>query len=325
MSAARAERLVNLVLCLLSSRRYLTAEQLREIVPGYSAGSDEAFFRTFERDKAELRELGVPLEVGRNSITDTVDGYRITRGAYELDDIHLEADEAAAVALAVRLWDSPQLAGAATGALHKLRAAGIDVDEEALPRVEPKIGAAEPALPSMLGAVRAERAVRFSYRRASDSEVATRTLDPWGVISWRGHWYVVGHDHDRDAARCFRLSRIVGTPDPAGDVVVPRPAGIDLMAHVIGSAERPDPGTAELWVAREAARGLRRWGRVVAPRELGGRAGDLLRLELTRPERAAGWIAGFGADAVVLAPEVLAKAVAGRLRGALASTEGDPR
>ncbi|MGH3914354.1 MAG: WYL domain-containing protein, partial [Pseudonocardiaceae bacterium] len=66
MTAARAERLVNLVLCLLSSRPYLPAERIRRIVPGYTeAPSDEAFFRMFERDKAELRELGVPLETGR--------------------------------------------------------------------------------------------------------------------------------------------------------------------------------------------------------------------------------------------------------------------
>jgi proteasome accessory factor B len=318
VSAARAERLVNLVLCLLGSRRYLTAEQLRGIVPGYSGGSDEAFLRTFERDKSELRDLGVPLEVGRNSITDAVDGYRIARGDYELDDIHLDPDEAAAVALAVRLWDSPELTGAATGALHKLRAAGIEVDEDALPRVEPKVGAAEPAFAPMLAAVRAGRSVRFSYRRASDSAVHTRTLDPWGVVSWRGRWYVVGHDRERGAPRCFRLSRVLGTPNPHGAVAVRRPRDTDLRAYVVGGDESQPVDTAELWVARDAASGLRRWGTVVGPRELDGRSGDLLRIEFSHPEKAAGWIAGFGADATVLRPDVLAKAVVECLRGVAA-------
>jgi proteasome accessory factor B len=324
VSAARAERLVNLVLCLLGSRRYLTAEQLREIVPGYTGGSEEAFLRTFERDKAELRDLGVPIEVGRNSITDLVDGYRIARDDYELDDVRLEPDEAAAVALAVRLWDSPELTGAATGALHKLRAAGIDVDEEALPRVEPRVAAAEPAFEPLLAAVRADAAVRFCYRRSGDSQAGTRTLDPWGVVSWRGRWYVVGHDRDRDAPRCFRLSRIVGAPAPFGQAVVLRPPGIDLMAYVAASAEPQEPATAELWVAWQRASGLRRRGTVVGPRELAGRPGELIRIELAHPEKAAGWIAGFGADAVVLSPEVLAKAVAERLRGALAGGAGGP-
>ena len=93
---------MNLVLCLLSTRQYLTAERIRAIVPGYAdAPTDEAFFRTFERDKAELRDLGIPLETGRNSVFDVADGYRIARRDYELGDIDLEPDEAAAVALAV--------------------------------------------------------------------------------------------------------------------------------------------------------------------------------------------------------------------------------
>ena len=87
----RAERLVNLVLCLLATRQYLTAERIRGIVPGYTdAPSDDAFFRMFERDKAELRDLGIPLETGRNSVFDSVDGYRIARRDYELGDIDLD-------------------------------------------------------------------------------------------------------------------------------------------------------------------------------------------------------------------------------------------
>ena len=108
VSSARAERLVNLVLCLLSTRQFLPAEKIRATVPGYAdAATDEAFFRMFERDKTELRELGVPLETGRNSGFDTADGYRIARHDYELGEIDLEPDEAAAVALAARLWDTP--------------------------------------------------------------------------------------------------------------------------------------------------------------------------------------------------------------------------
>ena len=126
VSSARAERLVNLVLCLLATRQFLSAERIRATVPGYAdAATDDAFFRMFERDKTELRELGVPLETGRNSAFDTADGYRIARQDYELGEIDLESDEVAAVALAARLWDTPGLAGAAHGALVKLRAVPI--------------------------------------------------------------------------------------------------------------------------------------------------------------------------------------------------------
>ena len=321
MSTARAERLVNLVLCLLSTRSYLTAERIRGIVPGYSdAPSDEAFFRMFERDKAELRDLGVPLETGRNSAFDATDGYRIARRDYELGDIDLEPDEAAAVALAVRLWETPELTGAANGALLKLRAAGVDVDEVSSPAVEPKVRATEPAFAPLLAAVEAGQAVTFDYRRSPPSEVMTRTVEPWGVVSWRGRWYLVGQDRDRNAPRCFRLTRIVGDVATAGRPgVVQRPAGINLMDFVLGGEQQqPRPTTsARVWVAAGRAHGVRRQAAVVGPMTLDGQPGDEMTVELRFPESAAGWLAGHGADVVVLEPELLRKAVQERLLGVL--------
>ena len=133
MAARRAERLVNLVICLLSTRQFLTAERIRDAVPGYEPAdgdprTDEAFKRMFERDKAELRDLGVPLETGRNSVFDAEDGYRITRRKYELPAIEFDPAEAAAVGLAARLWQSATLGTPARNALIKLRAGGTDVE-----------------------------------------------------------------------------------------------------------------------------------------------------------------------------------------------------
>ena len=128
MAAKRAERLVNLVIALLGTRQYVTAARIRATVPGYEPDdgtdrADEAFKRMFERDKAELRELGIPLETGRNSHFDSEDGYRIRRGDYELPTIEFDAAEAAAVGLAARLWQSATLGEPARQALIKLRAA----------------------------------------------------------------------------------------------------------------------------------------------------------------------------------------------------------
>src|SRR5690606_40605444 len=66
-------------------------------------------------------------------------------------------------------------------------------------------------------AARERRAVTFAYRVPEDDAPTTRRLQPWGVVCWRGRWYVVGHDLDRDAPRCFRLSRIVGAVRATGD------------------------------------------------------------------------------------------------------------
>jgi len=327
VSTARAERLVNLVLCLLSTRQYLSAEKIRTIVPGYAdSPSDEAFFRMFERDKSELRDLGVPLETGRNSAFDAVDGYRIARRDYELPDIDLEPDEAAAVALAARLWDSPDLAGAAHGALVKLRAAGVDVHDEDTAAVQPRVRAAGPAFGPLLAAVQAGRVVRFAYRKVPGDRPQLRTLEPWGVVSWRGRWYVVGHDQDRRDARCFRLSRIVGDVTAVSRPgAVHRPDDVDLLSHVYGSSDAPYSTTrARLWLAAGRVHGLRRRARVVGQRTIADVPGDLVEIDLLHLDTAARWIAGHGADAVVLEPESLRAAVLARLSAAAGPPRGVP-
>src|SRR2546429_6998043 len=132
VSRSRTERLVNLVICLLSTRRFLTAGQIAATVPGYEHDPEdpkdhEAFQRKFERDKAELRDLGVPLETGTASVFDNEPGYRIGRGEYALPDIHLAPDEAAAVGIAARLRQHARLPAAPSSALAKLHPARIDV------------------------------------------------------------------------------------------------------------------------------------------------------------------------------------------------------
>src|ERR1700744_4042891 len=100
MATSKVERLVNLVIALLSTRGFITAEKIRRSLAGYSASpSVEAFSRMFERDKNELRDLGVPLEVGRVSALDPTEGYRINREAYALPAVELTDDAAAAVAV----------------------------------------------------------------------------------------------------------------------------------------------------------------------------------------------------------------------------------
>ncbi|SDF32967.1 proteasome accessory factor B [Lentzea fradiae] len=317
MAIARAERLVNLVLCLLSTRQYLTAERIRAIVPGYhEAPTDEAFFRMFERDKSELRDLGVPLETGRQSNAEGAeDGYRIARRDYELGDIDLEPDEAAAVALAARLWDSPQLTGAVHGALIKLRAAGVDVDQDAPAAVEPKVRANEPAFPPLLQAVQAGQVVTFGYRKPPPGGHKDRTVEPWGVVAWRGRWYLVGWDRDRQDTRCFRLSRVVGAVKPVGKPgVVKVPEGTDLMSLIERTQADPhQTAPARIWVAKGRAQGVRRHAKIVEERD----GGDVVEIDLKFPDSAAKWLAGFGPDVVVLEPEVLAKSVRDRLQGAL--------
>lgn len=309
------------MICLLSTRRFLTAAQVARIVPGYEHDEDdpkahEAFQRMFERDKAELRELAVPLETGTNSVFDAESGYRIARRDYALPEIHLEPDEAAAVGLAARLWQHAGLASSASSGLLKLRAGGIDVDPHATLGIEPVVNA-EPALETMFGAIHERRAVVFDYRTPRDDQPARRHLQPWGAVSWRGRWYVVGHDTDRGATRCFRLSRVVGTVSQAGpvDAFAP-PEGVNLLDHVATHAGTPDHhGKATIRLRADAGAGLRRWARSISPDSdtTNGDGWDLLTLEFSDPESLAGRLAGYGSAVVALDPPEVRDAVIRRL------------
>lgn len=307
------------MICLLSTRRFLTASQIARTVPGYEheesdPKAHEAFQRMFERDKAELRELGVPVETGTASVFDTEPGYRIAERDYALPDIHLAPDEAAAVGLAARLWQSAGLASAASSALLKLRAAGIDVDPQAILGVEPVV-AGEPAVDVLLAARRARRAVRFQYRGSGDDEPVTRNLQPWGVVSWHGRWYVVGFDTDRGAQRSFRLSRVAGVVRPVGreDAYTP-PEQVDLLAAVaITEGRAEERGEATVRVRSGAAAGLRRHATAVP--ESDGEAGwDVLTLRYRDPDALARRLAGYADDVVVLDPADVVDAVVRHLR-----------
>jgi proteasome accessory factor B len=311
MAARRAERLVNLVICLLSTRQFLSAARTRAAVPGYEAGdgsraTDEAFKRMFERDKAELRDLGIPLETGRNSHFDNEDGYRIRRGDYELPPVEFDAAEAAAVGLAARLWQSATLGEAARSALIKLRAAGTEVHAADAPGAMPMLDASDPSLPALLDAARSATAVRFEYVKAGAVEPELRTIEPWGVLSWRRRWYVAGFDRDRGESRSFRLSRITGRVTTVGGPgAFERPAKVDLLEMVAGGWP-DDEQRARVRVSGSGGGQLRR----IAESDDNG----VLTISFSDPNRLARVIASAGSSAQVLAPADLVTAVVERLR-----------
>ncbi len=318
MSRRKTERLLSLVVCLLSAGRFLTATQIRAAVPGYPDTFD-AFKRMFERDKDELRELGIPLETGTNSSADDETGYRISRQAYLLPDIRLEPDEAAVLGLAAGVWRRAELAGAAAGALLKLRAAGIDAEEITQPGIEPRLQAAEAAFGPLWEAVRDRRPVEFAYRAAGRSSPQRRRLEPWGVVNRHGRWYVAGHDLDRAEVRVFRLGRIAGPVSFAGRPgTVTVPAGTDVREIVRDwDVHPPALRTAVLRVRRGAGHGLRLRATGCRP-DPQDAAWDLAELPFSDVGWFADHVASFGADVIALEPADLREAVIGRLKGVLA-------
>ena len=331
MSKRKTERPLGLVVCLLSTTRYLTAEQVRQAVPGYPE-QDELFKRMFERDKEDLRDLGVPLETGVNHPFDDDPGYRIRQQAYQLPELRLEADEAAVLGLAARVWRRAELAGAAAGALLKLRAAGIDAGPEnpmgpgggdehsPVPQgIEPRLGTPEPAFGPLWEAVRDRRPVTFSYRAAGRSDPQRRELEPWGVVNRHGRWYVAGWDRGRDAIRVFRLGRIAGAVKfcgPVGRVIVPEGTDVRELVRDWDSAPAQER-TALLRVRTGGGVGLRRHAVSVQPDE-SAPGWDLVTTRFADLGWFADYAASFGPDVVVLDPPDLREAVIRHLKGVLA-------
>ena len=256
-------RLLNLVAALQATTVPLTADELRSRVPGYPEdGSTATFRRAFERDKDELRAIGVPIEtVSVEHHEETSSAYRIRRDRYELPDPGLTPEELAALqvaATAVRI-DGLDEDGAAD-ALRKL--GGVhpaDLSADGRPAGWGSV-AVPATLPVLFEAVQDRRVVRFRHGGA------LRTVEPHRVQFERGHWYVSGHDRDRDAPRSFRLDRVsgdveLGEPDetfPAPEVAAavrmrpwefgdaPAVEAVVLLDPVAaGPALADDPGLAE--------------------------------------------------------------------------------
>lgn len=310
---------MNLVICLLVARTYVRKAKIREAVEGYRDQADEAFEKMFERDKDELKMIGVPIELGYiDKAFGDEPGYRIRRGQFELPEISLAADEAAVVGLAARVWQHARLAGATTAGLRKLRLAGVSVDESQLAIIEPQLATNEPAFDDVYSAVTTRQPISFHYRAPGAIETAVRKLEPWGIVSWHGHWYVVGHDRDREATRMFRVSRIeapVKTLAKAGSYSVPDGVNVrDLAAslapphpHLVATVQvRTGAGDA---LRRRASKSLaidEEWTRLEVPYASGSALAD----ELT----------ALGPVVVAVEPSEVREAVVRRLR---ALTQGE--
>ncbi len=314
MSARRTERLLNLVICLLATRRYLSKEQIRASVEQYaSCQTEDAFERMFERDKDELREMGIPLETGSNSawFTDEV-GYRIDRDRYALPEVAFDPEEMAILGLAARVWQTASLAEAGSGALLKLKASGVEPDESSLVGIEPRIRATEPAFLPLLHAKQVRRPVSFAYRKPGEREPMRRHIEPWGLRQRRGRWYLVGHDRDREAVRVFRLGRISGTvraDGPDGSVVIP--PDVDLDSLVDRYTPTAPAGVAKLHIKSEGGQGLRRRAMSAVPTEDGW---DEVMVTYWDEESFADELAQYGPDVVAVDPPEVKDTLMARLK-----------
>jgi proteasome accessory factor B len=319
MAERKTERLMNLIFALLVSKQYLTKAQIRDAISDYrEAPSSDAFDRMFERDKEELRELGIPVETGGNdAYFDDEVGYRIRRDEAELSDLELTREEAAVIGLATQVWEHAGLANDSTTALMKLKAIGVDVDTSVLRMAEPKLSTNEPSFDAMWDAVTRKIPVSFVYARPA-REPMERHLQPWGIISWHDRWYVGGYDLDREGPRIFRLSRVIGdvrTTGSAGSYDVPE--GTDMKDLARGLFPSPPDEAAVLHIRKGRGLSLRRLAEKVTPisDDL-----DEVAIRYSSDWELASEVASYGPDVVVVSPQSVRDAVVTRLKAAASGT-----
>ncbi|MEV5050316.1 helix-turn-helix transcriptional regulator [Arthrobacter sp. LAR12-1-1.1] len=334
MSASRTERLLNLLIALLNTKYGLRRGELREKVYHDTTSSDVAFGRMFERDKGELRQFGFDVE----TVTDTGWGsddpattrYRIGKESNRLPDVSLSPEECTVLILAAQLWEHAALGSAAVDAVRKLQAAGGLVDAELPTGVQPRIRPAGQAFEDLVAAMHAQHPVRFSYLAGSTGQEQERLVEPWGLGSRFGQWYLVGQDRGRGDKRFFRLSRLTSAVTLLEKEGFTPPAAFNVRAELAALAELPVQ-SAVVDVEKGRLLGLRKRAQPAsepAPEpgaldlEPGARLPAAGRDRLTVPFRDAETLgeelASYGPRVTVISPPELAGAVRRRLTGAAA-------
>lgn len=205
----KIERLINLTIALLATKRYLTKSEIFRTVEGYE-GSAETKERMFERDKDDLRTLGIKIEVGSfDPLFADEAGYRIHSDAYQLNLGDISSTEVSLLSLAAQAWEGAALADVAQSAILKLNSIGIPADSFDLPAISPKLSNSSEELKIVTAAIAESDYLHFSYLSA-DLEVQPRTVIPFSLSTKSGFWYIGAVDQDVQEIRTFRVDRIHG-------------------------------------------------------------------------------------------------------------------
>ena len=312
------ERLFSLVLALLATETGLTKNEILSTVQGYhqryrSGGDNANLERQFERDKDDIRDLGVPLETldspGDAGNNQTL-RYRIPKGAYELPrDVAFTPEETALLNLAATVWREGSLSGESRRALLKLRSLGVTADEPVL-GYAPRIRLRDAAFDPLDAAIRKGVRVRFPYLKPGEERASERHVIPLALVQYQGRWHLSALS-DKGDRRTYLLRRIVGTVTPGRAAEVP--AGDHPAEALADLREVWERNVAELRVrpGSDAATRLANRGAEVD--------GDRVVLHFVDVNILADELSGFGPEVLVVAPGALRDAVIARLRGVIAA------
>jgi predicted DNA-binding transcriptional regulator YafY len=313
-------RQLSLVAYLMAERRAVTARDVKSNVEGYSEMSDEAFARRFYSDRAELVALGVPLQSQRDEFTGE-ELYTLRSENYFLEKLELDDDELAALQTALYLLEGKfAYAEPLRLALQNLALGRPGFEEPATDtavRVEVLDPDYSPEMPGRLGklegAISKQRTIKFPYYSISRNRQSERTVNPYGLLSDNGSWYLIGQDLDRKDMRTFRVSRIRGDIRFATrrerDFRIPADFDIDgyrgrppwQIGDIVGEARVELAGDTAWWVDR-------------AYGNAGRLENDVFVTDYSSAPQLAAWILRQDGRAIPLEPDDLRREVAQALR-----------
>ena len=309
----KTERLVNLTIALLATKRYLTKSEIFRTVDGYE-GTPESKERMFERDKDDLRNLGIIIEVGTfDPLFEDESGYRIKPENYQFQLGALDSKEIALLSLSAEAWRGAALSSSALSALVKLHAIGIENDLESLPDLAPAIISKDENLAIAISSITSRTCISFTYLN-QDLGQENRALEPYAVVANYGHWYLSGNDLDRKDLRSFRLDRITGPILAKG-----RAGAYEIPSSFSASAELIE------FAKKESAKVLLRDGRALGLRNRSKESATSgspegwksYELEFSDRESFIEELLWYGEDAVVTSPADLRTEVISRLEAGL--------
>ena len=328
----KTERLINLTAYLLDTQRPITFEELAETVysdqPRETKSESSALHKMFERDKEELRDMGIEITVERAELGGE-EGYNILHDSYYLPQLDLDPDEKVSITMVSRLFlgSGTPFSGPARSALLKFVFDGDTVEQA--PQVHWVSASAEHGgLGAVLEGLKRRKTLEFSYRALDAAEPREREVEPYGLFSRRGFWYLVGKCSYRQDVRCFKLDRI--TSDVRVNPARPRspdfeiPAGFDLEREVPWEWPPADGGLDFRARVEFSPRlsFLRESGPVCPVSEKVNSVGGIeVEYEVADPEQFVEWILGLGADARIMSPEELRTMARDRLLGVLKAME----
>jgi proteasome accessory factor B len=309
------ERLFSLVLALLATEAGLTKAEILSTVQGYrqrysTSGDNANLERQFERDKDDIRDLGVPLETidspGQSGNNQNL-RYRIPRGDYELPaDISFSPEETTLLNLAAMVWREGSISGESRRAILKLRSLGVVTDEPVI-GYAPRLRVRDVAFEPLTSALDKHVIVRFGYLKPGEQDARVRTVAPIALIQREGRWILHGQDQDAGSTRNFLLRRIV-TPITTTNT--------KYTAFPESATEAAKTELNDIWDSRAAI------VEVVPVSDAATRlskrqdttvAGDVLTLHYSDVDLLADELAGYGPEVLVTSPEKLRTAVRDRL------------